>query len=75
MYLIIIIKSSFNYYTHTNTVVLVAHDGSQIAETRFLSLSLVANTTAVTASTSIVSIIIISFALLFYFPFFSILAV
>lgn len=31
MYLIII-KSSFNYYTHT--VVLVAHDGSQIAETR-----------------------------------------
>jgi hypothetical protein len=40
-----------------------------------LSLSLVANTTAVAASTSIVSIIIISFTLLFCLPFFSILTV
>ncbi len=60
---------------HIYTVVLVAHDGSQIAETRSVSLSLVANTTAVAASTSIVSIIIISFALLFCLPFFSNLTV
>ena len=67
MYLIII-KSSFNYYTHSRPRCTRREPNCRNAFS--VSLLLVANTTAVVASTSIVSIIIISFALLLCFPFF-----
>lgn len=67
MYLIII-KSSFNYYIYIYSRLRCTRREPNCRNA--FSLSLVANTTAVTASTSIVSIIIIiSFALFILSPF------
>lgn len=66
MYLIII-KSSFNYYRYIYSRLRCTRREPNCRNA--FSLSLVANTTAVTAFTSIVSIIIISFALFILSPF------